>query len=216
MKKILSMAAVTCCMATVSFAATPDHSHFKIEAGLGIANEFNKVDYAGKRPDNSPVFGVGFGRQMNEMLSVDASVYRFQEFGFSHPVSTSTSTLNATQDISSTLLSFNMTGHLPKMSAFTPFVIAGAGVVANDSDDYRRGNAIVYGKMKYDVSWNIGAGVEIETGMPVDMVFSYRYFDLGQARSQGVGFNGTSVVSIAATKTDLQSHTMLAGLKYRF
>jgi opacity protein-like surface antigen len=215
MRKIISLASLSLFVVNSASAASSTPWYASVEAGMGFASKFDKLNYDKKRPDDSVVYGAGLGKMLDNTFSVDASLYRFHEFSYATNLA-SANNARTTQDISSTLLTLNVNADLGKFSAFTPYVTAGVGAARNEADDYVQGNTRAFGKTRTDFAWNVGAGVEVETGTPVNLSLSYRYFDLGQAKTSGRAFNGTSNVSATPVKTDLTSHTILAGLVFKF
>jgi opacity protein-like surface antigen len=221
MKKTFTMALVA---ATVAMNATASDKglYFKADLGAALPTKFGSVDYGSKKADNSVVFGVGLGKELGHGFSADLSFYRFDKFKFSHTLA-SAGNGKVTQDISSNLLTLNANYALPKYKVLIPFVTAGFGVVSNESGDRKttmpNGNIrTVFSKTQYDYAWNIGVGTQIETGTPVDLTLSYKYFDLGEAKTQGLvsTTSPAGVSGVPASKTNLKAHSIMAGMKYKF
>lgn len=116
--------------------------------------------------------GIGVGKRLNDTFSVEANLHRFHEFHFDHSVTPPVGVAGRVkQDISSTVLSFNINADLPSMHIFTPFISAGVGMSHNEADGYVIvGEGVQAGKSNNDLAWNAGAGVAVDTGLPVDIL----------------------------------------------
>jgi opacity protein-like surface antigen len=221
MKKTFAMALVA---ATVAMNATASDKglYFKADVGAAFPTKFDSVDYGKKKADTSAMFGVGLGKELGHGFSADLSFYRFDKFKFSHTLADAGNG-KVTQDISSNLLTLNANYALPKYKVLIPFVTAGFGIVSNEAGDYKNtftnGNIqTLFGKTQYDYAWNLGFGAQIETGLPIDLTVSYRYFDLGEAKTQGLRSSSSPASVLAATpvKTDVKAHSAMVGIKYKF
>lgn len=105
-----------------------------------------------------------------------------------------------------------------------PFVTAGLGYTTIDyTNDFRSGRYWWETKgTEHNLSWNVGAGLEVPVTEKVSFSFTYKYTDLGNVKySNSMFFNNAiknqeGVVSVFKSDVDLNKHEVVAGIKMAF
>lgn len=105
-----------------------------------------------------------------------------------------------------------------------PFVSAGIGYTTIDSENNFRSGTYWWETRdsERNVSWNIGAGVEVPVVENVSMTLAYRYTDLGNVKytnrmyHENAQANNNGIERNFDSDVDLQKHEVIAGVKMQF
>lgn len=205
--------------------------YLRADAGYSssIDNDGDLIDIANGRDilemasENGARYQVGIGFQHNEYLRYDLTVsYRDD---LMH-LGTYRDNLNGVTAINGGLSTSNLTTMLnayinPMELAeihtgrFSPYLQAGVGWARNET-----GNAVIDGNTlkgatNNDFAWQVGAGLgyAITDNWKIDL--SYRFLDMGQAKSSK-DVVGSPQKLLRGARFDLQAHEVLIGLRYQF
>lgn len=102
--------------------------------------------------------------------------------------------------------------------AFSPYLQGGIGWARNKTEDMKFTTAgTIIGDTHNDFAWQVGAGVNYAITDQWKLDLSYRFIDMGEARSSNVYFSGSTVSpQPQGARFDLQAHEVLIGLQYQF
>lgn len=111
-----------------------------------------------------------------------------------------------------------------KISGFVPFVTAGLGYTTIEyTNDFRSGTYWWASEgTEHNLSWNIGAGVEIPVSEKVSVNLAYMYTDLGNVKYSNSMFHNDAAKNqegfdrVFKSDVDLNKHEVVAGLKFVF
>lgn len=109
-----------------------------------------------------------------------------------------------------------------KISKFIPFITAGIGYTTIDSENNFRSGTYWWDTTDQaeNVSWNIGAGVEIPVSDKVSFTLSYLYTDLGNVEYSNWMYhekgNTNGIERHFDSDVDLEKHEVIAGVKIQF
>lgn len=102
---------------------------------------------------------------------------------------------------------------------FSPYVQAGIGWAHNETDDlyFPLYDLTVFGDTHDDLAWQIGAGTTYDLSDRWKLDLSYRYIDMGEARS-GLRYDtaGAPAYIEQEARFDLRAHEVMLGLQYSF
>jgi opacity protein-like surface antigen len=194
------------------------------------APQFGFIDKGGF--DSAPFGGGGIGFQWNNWLRADATVeFRgkagfhaldrfFNNFQFSGPTF---NTNQYTASKSEIVALANLFLDLGTYWCFTPFIGAGAGVAQVRIDHFRDVNVIAAGGGWADTgtqtnfAWALHAGAAYKVTSNFAVELSYRYLNVGNARS-GTLLNLDPTVSPGTfapmTFHNIQSHDIMLGVRW--
>ncbi|PKR56689.1 outer membrane protein [Thalassospira lohafexi] len=103
---------------------------------------------------------------------------------------------------------------------FSPYLQGGIGWARNKTDDLVFGadGTRVSGETHNDLAWQVGAGVNYAITSQWKLDLSYRFIDMGEARSTStaVETNGNHIALEREARFDLQAHEVMIGLQYQF
>lgn len=201
--------------------------------------EFNDFIVEHEGIKSSPLFGVGIGYQFNSWLRFDMTAeYRGDALFVAQdrfPGGNGTfdrgsnefegtflpGTNEYTADIESWLGLFNAYVDLPTVLCVTPYVGAGIGMssisvlglkdvnVPNDSVFYAADHT------ETNFAWAVYGGLAYDVNQSVTLDLSYRYADLGDARSGTVrAFDGSSSYA-SVDIDDITSHDVMLGVRWK-
>lgn len=103
-----------------------------------------------------------------------------------------------------------------------PFITAGIGYTIIDSENNFRSGTYWWETrdQERNVSWNIGAGIEVPVAEKVSLTLSYLYTDLGNVKYSNWMYkeNGSTngIERHFDSDVDLKKHEVIAGLKIKF
>ena len=104
--------------------------------------------------------------------------------------------------------------------AFSPYLQGGIGWARNKTDElvFSADGTKIPGDTHNDLAWQVGAGVSYAITSQWKLDLSYRFIDMGEARSKsyGVQANGNQIALEREARFDLQAHEVLVGLQYQF
>ena len=201
--------------------------------------EFNNFDVVHEDMKSSPLFGVGIGYQFNSWLRFDMtgefrgkSLFVGQDRypggnGTFDRVSNDNDgvflpgTNEYTADIESWLGLANAYLDLGTYMCITPYVGAGVGMssisVLGLKDVNVPNNGVFYGAdhTETNFAWAVYGGLAYDVNPSVTIDLSYRYADLGDARSGTVtSYDGTSSYA-SVDIDDITSHDLMLGVRWR-
>lgn len=101
--------------------------------------------------------------------------------------------------------------------AFSPYLQGGIGWARNTTASMKFSSVTIHGATHDDVAWQIGAGLNYALTDHWKIDSSYRFLDMGQARSSKNIINGVTPSTLnQETRFDLQAHEVMLGLQYQF
>jgi opacity protein-like surface antigen len=109
-----------------------------------------------------------------------------------------------------------------KIESIIPYITAGVGYSVIDSQNNFRSGTYWWDTKAQDknLSWNIGAGVEVPVAEKVSLTLSYLYTDLGSVDYSNWMYHETGSANGIErhfdSKVDLSKHEFLAGVKIAF
>jgi len=188
---------------------------------------------------SSPLFGVGIGYQFNTWLRFDMTgEYRGDALFVAHdryPGGNGTfnrgsndfageflpGTNEYTANMETWLGLFNAYVDLPTVLCVTPYVGAGIGMssisVLGLKDVNVPNNSVFYGadNTETNFAWAVYGGLAYDVNPSVTLDLSYRYADLGDARSGTVtAYDGSSSYA-GVNIDDVTSHDLMLGVRWK-
>ena len=101
--------------------------------------------------------------------------------------------------------------------AFSLYVQAGIGSARNETKSMKFTNATISGAKHNDTAWQVGVGLGYALTKQWTIDVSYRFLDLGEARSsKDVVFGVTPYTLRQETRFNLEAREVLLGLQYQF
>jgi opacity protein-like surface antigen len=201
--------------------------------------EFNDFDVTHEDIKSSPLFGVGIGYQWNSWLRFDITgEYRGKSLFIAqdrYPGGNGTfsrltndedglflpGTNEYTADIESWVGLANAYIDLPTILCITPYVGGGIGLasisVLGLKDVNVPNNAVFYAAdhSETNFAWAVYGGLAYDVNPSVTLDLSYRYTDLGDARSGRVtSFDNTSSYA-GVDIDDITSHDLMLGVRWK-
>ena len=201
--------------------------------------EFNDFTVVHEDMKSSPLFGIGVGYQFNNWLRFDMTAeYRGKSLfiaqdkfpggngTFSRASNDTDGTFfpgtnEYTADIESWVGLWNAYADLGTYWCFTPYVGAGIGIASISVNGLKDvnvpNNSVFYGadNTETNFAWAVYGGVAYDVNESVTLDLSYRYTDLGEAKSGTVtAFDGTS--SYAGLDLGrVTSHDLMLGMRWK-
>jgi opacity protein-like surface antigen len=191
------------------------------------AFDFNTFTVHHKDIKSSPLFGLGIGWQHSHWLRFDATgeyrgdaVFVGQDqypggFGFT------AGTNEYTADIKSWLGLVNAYVDMGNWCGFTPFVGAGIGFASisveglKDINVPQSGVAFGGDNTSTNFAWALHAGVSYDVSPQTVIDLTYRYADLGSAKS-GAVYDYTGAFSYSGLQIrDITSNDLMLGVRYK-
>jgi len=182
---------------------------YKISPKIAIGYDFDAGKYG--------IFGLAteFGATRNHFNPTDTNI----DFDGSVPNDSDTRDFTYTE---STLALNAKYGY--KMTRFTPFVTAGIGYsLINSENNFRSGTYWWETRDEArNMSWNIGAGIEIPVSASVAATLEYRYTDFGDVKytnrmyHENAKQNNNGIERNFDSKVNLSKHEVMAGVKFSF
>jgi opacity protein-like surface antigen len=161
-------------------------------------------------------FDVGVGTRITPFLRWDATLTYIPSLKFSGSDnigagSVETANVDSLVGMVNTYLDF--AGLAPTMfGPFQPYIDGGIGGASNHLDSM--GSSLAGGTITGDTNtsfaWGLGAGVGYSLSPNTTLDISYKYLDLGEARTESTDNVGTSVSPL---KADLRTNTIMVGLR---
>lgn len=195
-------------------------SYVSIEGGAAFYDRFNQLDYNHKRPKDGIIFGVGIGRNINEFIAVEAKALRFNDFEFDE-ITSPTIQLRLKQKFSAMNFAVNLKVSMP--TAFfgvRPFANIGGGYALIEAGNVSETSTLLStnkeGKNKGNLSYNLGAGVNVPFVDWLSGNLSYQFFELGKSSTSAVTYDGSTPDFNRAFETTIRAHTVMAALQYHF
>jgi opacity protein-like surface antigen len=207
-----------------------------IHSELFRSNDF-QVDHEDIK--SSPFFGIGVGYQFNTWLRFDITgEYRGDSTFFAqdrYPGGNGTFNVNSnraagtflpgtneyTADIESWVGLANAYVDLPTVLCVTPYVGAGIGLASVSVNGLKDvnvpNNSVFYGadNTETNFAWAVYGGLAYDVNPSVTIDLSYRYLDLGDARSGKVtAYDNTSSYS-GLDIEDIHSHDVMLGVRWK-
>lgn len=200
----------------------------------GIDSEiFDTNDFTFYHEDikSSPLFGVGVGYQWNSWLRFDITgEYRGKSLfiaqdsyagGLDGDFTFPPGTNEYTADIESWVGLANAYIDLPTILCITPYVGGGIGLASVSVlglKDVNVPNSSVFYAADHtetNFAWAVYGGLAYEVNQSVTLDLSYRYTDLGDARSGTVtAFDGSSSYA-GVDIEDITSHDLMLGVRWK-
>jgi|GEM_PF-3392478 opacity protein-like surface antigen len=204
--------------------ATEKKLYLNAYTGGYIANKFNQLDYAGKRPKNQFLFGFGMGAYLNSNLSAGIDFYHFP----SGKVKSLVDDEQISQRFKASATFMQLTYAIPvQKQTLIPFVSLGIGNSINDSSNYRRINANkeileIIGRTKNQMAFNFGLGLQAKLDDNLMFSLGYRHYNLGKIQTSSVEVTNTnnlllpSAANQSIKKAKLAFNSIVIGLSYIF
>jgi opacity protein-like surface antigen len=193
---------------------------------FATAPQFTFFDKGGF--DSAPFFGAGVGYQWNSWFRTDLTGEYRGKAGF-HALDSYYDTVNAgyrTNDYTASKSEWvalaNAYIDLGTWWSITPFIGAGVGVAFNTIEHFRDTNVIAGGGGWADtgtqtsLAWALHAGASYRVSSNLALDLSYRYLNVGNARS-GILQNLDPTVgnpTAPVTFHNIQSHDLMLGLRW--
>lgn len=203
--------------------ANPDLGNIRTEA-----YDTNSFTVYGKDIKSSPLFGVGIGWRARHWLRFDGTFEYRGDAVFvasdSYPAAggAPAGSNDYTADVKSWLGLANAYWDIYNWCGITPYVGAGIGwatISVEGLSDVNVPNTTTYyatDKTTTNFAWALYAGASVEVSPQVVLDLSYRYVDMGNARS-GPAYeaNGAGTYS-GVDLRDITSNDFLLGVRYKF
>ncbi len=207
--------------------------YWRIDAGYSLTVNHNGTlsDATNNyMTDISPHTGgrlqVGLGAKLSAFLRTDVTMSFRDDLARTNtvrfPSGTVRSTSNGDHQASNTTTLLNvyidpLTAIGMDTGAFSPYLQGGVGWARNKTTTMKFTNLTIDGATHNDVAWQIGAGLNYALSDQWKIDFSYRFLDMGQARSSKNAISGVTPTRLRhETRFDLQAHEILLGLQYQF
>tara|TARA_R110000868_G_scaffold97614_1_gene268394 strand:- start:22 stop:762 length:741 start_codon:yes stop_codon:yes gene_type:complete len=171
-------------------------------------------------------YQAGFGVKLTDYLRSDVTLSYRGNLARTNNVTMSSGTVFETKDGNHT--ASNMTALLNiyvdplaavgiDTGAFSSYVQAGIGRARNKTKSMKFSSTVIQGATHNNVAWQVGAGLNYALTDQWKIDLSYRFLDMGEARSSKNFVNGvTPNTLVQETRFDLQAHEVLLGLQYQF
>lgn len=184
--------------------------------GNGSAGEV-KYDF-----DNKAIWGFGAGYQFSELFRADVT-FQHQNTVSSGPVLTNGANTGATNVAKGTASTYLANGYLelaPLMDMdgpFKPFVGAGIGLTTHDVDKaVSSSGVVVLGDTTNDFTWRLAAGTGYDLTEDISLNVEYAYMDMGEAKTSKTFLNSSFGNSRDTPHTEMRSHNLMMGIRYKF
>ena len=100
---------------------------------------------------------------------------------------------------------------------FSPYLQAGVGWARNTTKSSRITSSVLDGKTSDELAWQVGAGLNYALTDSWKVDLSYRYIDMGKARTSRLYTDaGVPDILVEEAQFDLKAHEVLLGLQYQF
>lgn len=201
--------------------------------------EFNDFDVNHEDIKSSPLFGIGIGYQWNSWLRFDVtgeyrgkSLFiaqdRFPGGNGTFSVASNDAdgtflpgTNEYTADIESWVGLANAYIDLPTILCITPYIGGGIGFASIDvlglKDVNVVNNSVFYAAdhNETNFAWAVYGGLAYEVNQSVTLDLSYRYLDMGDARSGRVTAYDNSSSYAGLDINDITSHDLMLGVRWK-
>lgn len=160
--------------------------------------------------DTGYVAGIAFGRKINERIrveaelshaSADAKEYLFSDTDLSRP---------AEGDLTATYLLANVWYDIPTAGPVGFYVGGGLGAAKVEGDTTFNGSDFGYGPGETKLAGQVGAGVVYDLSQSLALDVGYRFKYVGDVDFDDNDGDGVYEAG------DVQSHSLQAGISYRF
>lgn len=232
-----ALIAGSACVATFSTSAQAGETwqfspYLRADVGYSStdANDATVVDSAPRKFETDPHTGgryqIGAGLKVNQYFRTDVTVsYRDNMADLDTFDDLAGSRFNVTDGRHNTSnITTMLAGYIDPFTVlkidtgnFSPYLQAGVGWARNTTKSSHLGNSVLDGKTSDEFAWQIGAGLNyaLTDNWKVDL--SYRYIDMGKARTSRLYKNGSTQEILAEEgQFDLKAHEVLVGLQYMF
>ncbi|MDR0727077.1 MAG: outer membrane beta-barrel protein [Rickettsiales bacterium] len=209
-----------------------DESRVETKVISGAWSEFtgNKQEsWDGKKTQLSPKFSAGyqFDLQKYGLLSIEAEYgatkNHFNAANAMYDFAGATPNDSDTRDFAYNEKTISLNAiYGYQVKNVIPYVTAGIGYSTIESENNFRSGAYWWETrdQESNISWNIGAGVEVPVIDTVSLTFAYMYTDLGNVKySNNMYHNKGTTEGIKRrfnSKVDLSKQEITAGLKIKF
>ncbi len=166
--------------------------------------------------DGTGAFDIGVGTRVAPYLRFDGTLTYIPSLKFSGSDNVgagSVETANINSLVGMVNTYFDLAGVAPTaFGPFQPYIDGGIGAARNQVDNM--GSTLVGGTIAGDTNtsfaWGLGAGVGYSLSPNTTLDVSYKYLDLGDART---GFSDNTSTSVSPLKADLRTNTIMVGLR---
>jgi len=200
---------------TYCFLANADNynSYVKAESGVSIFSKLKSQNYSDK-PNSTMHLHLSVGRKISNSFHVELHSYN----NYSKYQEIKKDTLY-NQDFETHAGFVNVTYDIGKYNIATPFITAGLGMSFNKTYTLQAmggNNGIRGGESNFSPAYSIGIGTKVSISPTSDMVFGYKYMNLGLATT-GADLSAISGSSFATPiKAKITHQTLSVGMIYRF
>lgn len=198
-----------------SNAQKPKHffKNLYLKGNIGIsipANKFNHSEdsvYLEKKLDNRPVYNIGVGYKLNDMLRADLN-FSYRDLKYS----AANSDYNLTQSIKTYSFFINGYFDININKIVIPYFTAGIGYSHNNTSALvdSENDQQYLGDTKNNCAWNIGIGSRFVFSNSFNLDVAYRYVDLGKINTKDIAPDQK------AGPQSIKSHEVTGGLIYFF
>jgi opacity protein-like surface antigen len=192
-----------------------------------LYSSYDSVTSVSKDFDGAPIFDFGIGYQLNRWLRFDATgEYRSKSDFDGHDIGhigVNNIPDDYTAKKSEWLALLNGYVDVGTWHGITPYVGAGVGAANIKISDFTdvgvSVGSVAYGGThdQWNFAWALYAGLGFEITDALTLDLSYRYLDLGDARSGDlVAYDGTNNINNPMKFKDITSHDLRLGFRYGF
>jgi opacity protein-like surface antigen len=200
------------------------------DVGDIFAEEFDFNDFTVYHKDikSSPLYGIGFGYDTGHYFRFDitgeyrGSAVFFAEDSYPGGFDFGPGTNEYTADIESWVGLFNTYVDLGTWLCVTPYIGGGVGFASIDVIGLKDVNVpnlgVAYAKdhTETNFAWALYAGLAYDVTPGVTIDLSYRYLDLGDAKSgTRFAYNDPSVTAGPIEINDITSHDLMLGVRWK-
>jgi opacity protein-like surface antigen len=216
--------------------ALANDKRFYLEVKGGLSKPRKLTDgFSDFKIKNSPRYEVSAGRNLNDLISVSASIGGSKnKINFNSRSTSIDANMTHNSKINSYYFMLDSTLYPLEIGIVSPFISAGIGLVKNKASDVivkidrdtttgesTPGNYNFFkrniGASTNNFSWRISAGLKFNISNDFDLIANYSFHKLGKIKSAGrlIYFDGeTEKEAIETSK--LSAHNFMLGLRYSF
>lgn len=194
-------------------AAQDYSSYIKAETGMTIHRNLRSPDY-NKAPESGTHFGVGFGKKLNDNFKMEFSTYHnLARYEAIHKDSLHH------QDFSTHAGFINLILGAENNAKLNPFFLFGLGMSYNKASSLKilgKNPAVVPSDSNFSAAYQIGAGTKYKLSYNMDLVFTYKYINLGAAKTDARAVTDNKSFAYPPLKAKLNHHAITIGAHYNF
>jgi len=193
------------------------------------ANDATIVDSAPRKFETDPHTGgrfqVGAGLELTRYFRTDVTVsYRDNMADLDTFDNLAGTRFNVTDGRHNTSnITTMLAGYVDPFAAlkidtgnFSPYLQAGVGWARNTTKSSRIAVTVLDGKTSDELAWQVGAGLNYALSDNWKIDLSYRFIDMGKARTSRLYKNGSTQEILAEEgRFDLKAHEVMLGLQYQ-